>query len=74
LGRAGTWQAFTLSGFTTLLTVYIVLAVPFFLGGMCLAMAVGAWGEQVSVVYFADLFGASLGCILSILALQFLAV
>jgi len=71
-GGAGTWQVFTLSGFTTLLTVYVVLAVPFFLGGMCLAMAVGAWGEQVSVVYFADLFGASLGCILSILALQFL--
>jgi len=71
-GGAGTWHVLTVSGMTTLITVYIDLAVPFFFGGMCLAMALRAWGDQVSIVYFADLVGASLGCILSILALQFL--
>jgi hypothetical protein len=71
-GGAGSWNVLTLSGIATLLVVYLDLAIPFFLGGMCLAMAVSAWGEQVSVVYFADLLGASAGCIVSILALEHL--
>ncbi len=71
-GGAGTWQVFTPQGMGMLVLVYLDLALPFFLGGMCLAVAMSEWAESVSVVYFADLVGASVGCILSVIALAWL--
>ena len=68
-GGAGTWEASTLQSLGMLILVYLDLALPFFLGGLCLAIAISEWAESVSVVYFADLIGASAGCVLSVVAL-----
>jgi len=69
-GGAGTWQVFTPQGMGMLILVYLDLALPFFLGGLCLAVAMSEWAESVSVVYFADLIGASIGCIVSVITLS----
>ncbi|RMG99788.1 MAG: hypothetical protein D6706_04970 [Chloroflexi bacterium] len=50
--------------------IYLVLAVPFFLTGMVIAMALSAWAAVAGRVYGADLAGASLGCLLSVVALE----
>jgi SAM-dependent methyltransferase len=50
--------------------IYLDLAVPFFLGGVGITLALSRWGDQIGRVYFADLLGAGLGCLLSIVALD----
>jgi hypothetical protein len=50
--------------------IYLDLAVPFFLGGVGITLALSRWSAQVGQVYFADLLGAGLGCLLSVLALN----
>jgi len=50
--------------------IYLVLAVPFFFGGVTITLALSRWSDTVGRVYFADLTGAGLGCLLSILALN----
>jgi hypothetical protein len=50
--------------------IYLDLAVPFFLGGVGITLALSRWSAQVGHVYFADLLGAGLGCLLSVLALN----
>ncbi len=50
--------------------IYLDLAVPFFLGGVVVTLALSRWSGQVGRVYFADLMGAGLGCLLSIVALD----
>jgi len=50
--------------------IYLVLAVPFFFGGVTITLALSRWSDTVGGVYFADLTGAGLGCLLSILALN----
>lgn len=69
-GGAGAWEAFTPQGMGMLILVYLDLALPFFLGGLCLAVAMSEWAESISVVYFSDLIGASAGCIVSVIALS----
>jgi hypothetical protein len=48
---------------------YLLLALPFFLGGATIALAVSRFGAAVGCVYSLDLAGASAGCLLSIVAL-----
>lgn len=50
--------------------MYLDLAVPFFLGGVGVTLALSRWSGAVGRVYFADLTGAGLGCLASILALN----
>ncbi len=50
--------------------VYLDLTVPFFLSGAVISLALSAWSEQVGRLYWADLTGASLGCLASIGALE----
>jgi MFS family permease len=50
--------------------VYIVLAVPFLLGGAILSLAISRYSEAVGEIYFSDLAGASLGCLVSVAALN----
>lgn len=59
------------SGFIPLGLTYGIIAVPFFLGGLCLSLALTHLARDVSKLYFADLFGASVGCVLTIPALTF---
>lgn len=53
-----------------LAAIYLDLTLPFFLSGLVLSLALSAWSEQAGRVYWADLTGASLGCLLSIAALN----
>ncbi|MBL8149069.1 MAG: hypothetical protein JNN15_03990 [Blastocatellia bacterium] len=55
-----------------LITVYIVAAMPFFFGGLSISVALTHYAEQISRVYFYDLIGASLGCLLVIPSLNLL--
>ncbi|MDP3938607.1 MAG: hypothetical protein Q8R92_10790, partial [Deltaproteobacteria bacterium] len=43
---------------------YVVFTVPFFFSGACVALALTRFKQDVSRVYFYDLTGAGLGCIL----------
>ncbi len=52
--------------------IYLDLAIPFFLAGIVMSLALSAWSEQAGRVYWADLTGASLGCLVSIAALEWL--
>lgn len=53
-----------------LFLIYLDLTVPFFLSGLILSLALSAWSEQAGRVYWADLTGAAIGCLLSIPLLE----
>lgn len=55
-----------------LIFVYIELTIPFILAGATIALALRHYQTQAGRLYFADLVGASLGCLLSVLALNVL--
>jgi hypothetical protein len=61
----------SVAGLSNLSLVYLILVIPFFFGGLCLSLAITHLSVDVSTVYFADLLGASIGCILVIPALNF---
>lgn len=52
--------------------IYLNFAVPFLLGGATVALAISHFRQAVSRVYFFDLAGASLGCLVSILVLTWI--
>jgi hypothetical protein len=61
------------ASFLTFLEIgYVVLAIPFFFGGMFLSFALSLQASHVSLVYFADLAGAATGCLLSLWLLDVL--
>lgn len=49
--------------------IYLTLSIPFLLGGATIALAISRFSQSVGQVYFYDLVGASLGCLVSVLAL-----
>lgn len=49
--------------------IYLTLSIPFLLGGATIALAISRFSQSVGQVYSYDLVGASLGCLVSILAL-----
>jgi hypothetical protein len=51
--------------------LYLIPAVPFFLGGICVSLAMTHLSEDVSRLYFFDLAGAALGCLLVIPVLHY---
>lgn len=55
-----------------LLAVYLAAGLPFFFGGLCISLALTHYAETVSKLYFYDLVGASIGCLLVIPALNLL--
>ena len=59
----------SLAGGMNVLLIYAILAVPFFLGGMCISLALTHLSQQIGRLYFADLSGAALGCLLALPAL-----
>ena len=61
--------SFSAKTFLYLSQVYLVVAVPFFLGGLCVSLALQQFSSHVSRLYFADLLGAGIGCLLVIPAL-----
>jgi spermidine synthase len=63
-------QTVSLAGFLSLGYAYLLLAVPFFFGGLCVALLMTHFSAQIARVYWADLVGASLGCLAVVLALS----
>lgn len=84
LGRFGLWaalgitlflrihvvQAPTLAGVLSLGLAYLVLAVPFFFAGLCIAIVFTHFSSAIGRLYAADLVGASLGCLCTVLVLS----
>ena len=58
-------------GVGRLSTTYILLALPFIFGGVCICLALTRFPERISRLYAADLAGAAAGCILVLVALTF---
>src|SRR6185369_8048970 len=53
--KPGPWQ---------LAAIYFVTALPFFISGIILSLVISETVERVDRVYFFDLAGASVGCLL----------
>ncbi len=65
------WRtAFSIQQIVELAIIYLDMTIPFLLAGMVLALALATWSEQAGRVYWADLLGASFGCLLSVAALE----
>jgi spermidine synthase len=65
-----TWQTGLL--ILLLLVDYVLVVVPFFFAGLTLGSAFSAFAKHISTLYFADLIGAGVGCLVVIGALWFL--
>jgi hypothetical protein len=53
-----------------LAAVYVLCALPFFLGGLCVALVFSQYHDSAAYIYFADLLGAGTGCILVVFILN----
>lgn len=53
-----------------LLLYYTLIVVPFFFAGLTLGTALSAYAKEIGSLYFADLVGAGLGCLVAVLALS----
>lgn len=67
-----TSQGLSLSTLGWLALIYLVLSIPFLLGGGTIALAISRYSRSAGTVYSYDLIGASIGCLLSIVALTVL--
>jgi spermidine synthase len=65
-------QEISSEGYSSLGLAYAVLTVPFFLGGICISLLMTHFSARIASVYFADLVGASLGCLGVVTALALL--
>jgi hypothetical protein len=65
-------QELSLRGFLTLSLAYGVLALPFFFGGVCVSLLMTHFSSRIGRIYWADLIGASLGCLATVLGMQIL--
>lgn len=61
--------AFSFGQLGWLALIYILLSIPFFLSGSVLALLLAGWPNEAGKIYAADLIGAAIGCVVSIVAL-----
>jgi hypothetical protein len=62
-----TWQTVLL--ILLLLAEYVLVVIPFFFAGLALGGTFSAFAKRISTLYFADLIGAGVGCLVVIGAL-----
>lgn len=67
VGLKPSWQSYLILG-----GLYVVCAAPFFFGGLCLSLAMKHLAAGSGKLYFFDLAGASLGCLLVVPVLNVL--
>ena len=60
----------TVESFARLFLLCLVWTLPFFLGGMCIALALRSYSRRISNLYFADLSGAALGCLVIVVLME----
>ncbi len=65
------WQTILL--IVLLLAEYVLVVVPFFFAGLTLGGAFAAFSKRISTLYFADLVGGGLGCLLVVTLLWVLS-
>jgi spermidine synthase len=53
-------------GIFMFLVMYLFLAMPFFFAGMIFTLVFSRFSERIQTLYFWDLFGAALGCVIII--------
>ena len=53
-----------------MLVYYLGVTAPFFLAGICISAALRSYSRQVGRLYFFDLVGASLGCLIVVFAIE----
>lgn len=58
--------------FVSLMIYYLGITLPFFFAGMAIAAALALLYDNVSYLYFWDLCGAGIGCLLSLLLINWL--
>jgi hypothetical protein len=63
-------QSLTLTGILKSALIYGMIVLPFFLGGICISLLLWHHSKRVSRLYFFDLLGAALGCLITLLALN----
>ena len=63
-------EALTAVEILYLALIYILLSIPFFLSGMVISLALARWAKSAGRIYWADLTGAAIGCLVSVAALQ----
>lgn len=65
-------QPLTFTGILKSGLIYGTITLPFFLGGICISLLLWHHSKRVSGLYFFDLLGAALGCLITLLALNIL--
>ncbi|GAB4149490.1 MAG: hypothetical protein Fur0037_17830 [Planctomycetota bacterium] len=58
------------ANFLSLLLIYLIISVPFLLGGMAIGLALSRLVQHVNKLYFADLLGSAAGAGLSVVLLS----
>ncbi|MHC4395120.1 MAG: spermidine synthase family protein [Planctomycetota bacterium] len=58
------------SNVLSLLIIIILTATPFFFAGVCIAYIISTAAERINRVYFADLTGAAIGCLLVLMLIN----
>jgi spermidine synthase len=58
--------------FFYLLLIYLVVFIPFALGGVCVGVIVTCYSQRISRIYFFDLVGAGIGAVAVMLAINLL--
>ena len=53
-----------------MLVYYAAITAPFFFAGLCMSVALSTFSRQVSRVYFFDLAGAGMGCLLVVFVMS----
>jgi len=51
---------------------YVVLALPFFISGMCIAIILKKFSHEIAKVYFFNLLGSGIGCLLPMVSFPLL--
>ena len=64
---------FSLAGFVDLLSVYLLCTAPFLLTGLSLALAFRHFREHAHKVYFFDLVGSAIGCVIFLVAISYIS-
>ena len=64
--------SYTPSNIAVMSLVYLMSAIPFFLGGATISLAISRLSANINAVYAADLLGAGAGCLLLMPALNVL--
>ena len=64
---------FTSKTFFMLSLIYLLISIPFFISGLIVSLTFTFHFRQISKLYFSDLLGASIGCILLIPILSYIS-